>query len=162
MQYRYQLKGLAKNWTVWSNSNHIASFPFLTPGSYELAIQSRDLLGNESKIELIPFKVLPPYWNRWWFYALEFGFFAFMVFISVKLSGSNFKYKYLSDILSLLTVIIFIQFISTAIDAIIKIKSTPVVQFFVQVSIALLVFPAELYFRKFMDAAGKGKIQIKL
>lgn len=161
MQYRYQVKGLTSTWTSWSNSNHIASFPFLPPGSYQLAIQSRDLLGNESKIELISFKVLAPFWKRWWFYALEFVFFAFLVFISVKVSGSNIKYKYLSDILSLLSVIIFIQFISTAINSIVTIKSTPVVQFFIQVSIALLVFPAELYFRRFMDAAAKGKIQIK-
>jgi len=162
MQYRYQVKGLSNTWTSWSNTNHIASFPFLPPGKYQLAIQSRDLLGNESKIETIPFEVLPPYWKRWWFYALEFIFFGILVFFSVKLTVANSRYRYLSEILSLLTVIIFIQFISTTINSIIVVKSTPVVQFVIQVFIALLVFPIELYFRKFMRAAAEGKYQIKL
>ncbi len=162
MQYRYQVKGLSNTWTSWSNTNHLASFPFLPPGNYQIAIQSRDLLGNESKIETISFQVLPPYWKRWWFYALEFIFFGILVFLSVKLTVANSKYRYLSEILSLLTVIIFIQFISTIINSIIVVKSSPVVQFFVQVIIALLVFPIELYFRKFMQAAALGKYQIKL
>jgi hypothetical protein len=162
MQYRYQVKGLSNKWTSWSNTNHLASFPFLPPGNYQIAIQSRDLLGNESKIETISFEVLPPYWKRWWFYALEFLFFGMLVFLSVKLTVANSKYRYLSEILSLLTVIIFIQFISTIINSIIVVKSSPVVQFFVQVIIALLVFPIELYFRKFMQAAALGKYQIRL
>lgn len=162
MQYRYQVKGLSNAWTSWSNTNHIASFPFLPPGNYQIAIQSRDLLGNESKIETISFEVLPPYWKRWWFYALEFIFFGILVFFSVKLTVANSKYRYLSEILSLLTVIIFIQFISTSINSIIVVKSSPVVQFVIQVFVALLVFPIELYFRKFMRAVAEGKYQIKL
>jgi hypothetical protein len=162
MQYRYQVKGLSNTWTSWSNTNHIASFPFLPPGNYQIAIQSRDLLGNESKIETISFEVLPPYWKRWWFYALEFVFFGILVFFSVKLTAANSKYRYLSEILSLLTVIIFIQFISTTINSIIVVKSSPVVQFVIQVFIALLVFPIELYFRKFIRAVAEGKYQIRL
>ncbi len=162
MQYRYQVKGLTNGWTVWSSANYVANFPYLPPGSYQLAMQSRDLLGNESKVEMIPFEVLPPYWKRWWFYALEFAFFSILVFLSVKLSEANSKYRYVSQILSLLTVIIFIQFVSTAITSLIEIKSSPVIQFIVQVFIALLVFPLELYFRKFMQGAAEGKFQIKV
>jgi hypothetical protein len=161
MQYRYQVKGLTNGWTTWSSANYVANFPYLPPGTYELAMQSRDLLGNESKVEIIPFEILPPYWKRWWFYALEFAFFSIMMFLSVKLSDANSKYRYLSQILSLLTVIIFIQFISTAINSLIEIKSSPVIQFFIQVFIALLVFPVESYFRKFMMSASEGKFQIK-
>jgi Y_Y_Y domain len=162
MQYRYQVKGLTNGWTVWSNANYIANFPYLPPGSYQLAMQSRDLLGNESKVEMIPFKVLPPYWKRWWFYALEFAFFSFLMFLSVKLSDADSKYRYVSQMLSLLTVIIFIQFISTAINSMIEIKSSPVIQFFIQVFIAILVFPVESYFRKFMQAAADRKYQVKM
>lgn len=162
MQYRYYVKGLTNGWTSWSNSNHVANFPFLPPGNYQLSMQSRDLLGNESKIEIINFEVLPPYWKRWWFYAFEFVFFSMLMFLSVKLSVANSKYRYISQILSLLTVIIFIQFINTAINSVIEIKSSPVIQFLIQVIVALLVFPIELYFRKFMQAAAEGKYQIRL
>ncbi len=161
MQYRYQVKGLTNGWTVWSSANYVANFPYLPPGNYELAMQSRDLLGHESKVEMIPFEVLPPYWKRWWFYALEFAFFGVLMFLSVKLSDANSKYRYVSQILSLLTVIIFIQFVSTAITSLIEVKSSPVIQFIIQVFIALLVFPLELYFRKFMQGAVERKFQIK-
>jgi hypothetical protein len=161
MQYRYQVKGLTNGWNAWSNSNYIANFSYLPAGSYELAIQSRDLLGKESKVEVIPFEVLPPYWNRWWFYALEFAFFTVLMFLSVRMGEANLKYKYVRQILSLLTVIIFIQFVSTAITSLIEIKSSPVIQFIIQVIIALIVFPLEMYFRKFMKVAGEGKFQVK-
>lgn len=162
MQYRYQVKGLTNGWTSWSSSNHIANFPYLPPGDYELAMQSRDVLGNESKIELIPFEILPPYWKRWWFYALEFGFFGILMLLSVKLSVANEKYRTVSEVLSLLTVIIFIQFLQTAITTSIEIRSSPVLEFFIQVFIALIVFPVENYFRKFMKAAAEGKFQLKI
>jgi len=162
MQYRYQVKGLTNGWTSWSNSNHIANFPYLPPGDYELAMQSRDVLGNESKVELIPFEILPPYWKRWWFYALELGFFSILMFLSVKLSVANEKYRTVSEVISLLTVIIFIQFLQTAISTAIEIRSSPVFEFFIQVFIALIVFPAENYFRKFMKAAAEGKFQLKV
>ncbi|MFN7495688.1 MAG: triple tyrosine motif-containing protein [Cyclobacteriaceae bacterium] len=162
MQYRYQVKGLTNGWTSWSNSHHIANFPYLPPGDYELAMQSRDVLGNESKVELIPFEILPPYWKRWWFYALEFGFFGILMLLSVKLSVANEKYRTVSEVLSLLTVIIFIQFLQTAITTSIEIRSSPVFEFFIQVFIALIVFPVENYFRKFMKAAAEGKFQLKI
>lgn len=161
MQYRYQVKGLTNGWTTWSNSNHIANFPYLPPGDYELAMQSRDVLGNESKIELIPFEIMPPYWKRWWFYALELSFFSVLMFVSVKLSVANDKYRTVSEVISLLTVIIFIQFLQTAISTSINIKSSPVIEFFIQVFIALIIFPVEAYFRKFMKAAAQGKFQLK-
>ena len=162
MQYRYQVKGLTSGWTAWSSSNHVANFPYLPPGSYQLAMQSRDVLGNESKIELIPFEILPPYWKRWWFYALEFSFFSLLMILSVKLSVANSKYQFVSQILSLLTVIIFIQFIQTGINSVLSFKSSPVIDFFIQVFIALVVFPLEAYFTKFMRGAAEGKYQIWL
>lgn len=161
MQYRYQVTGLTKGWTAWASGNYVADFPFLPPGTYNLAMQSRDLLGQESKVESISFDVLPPYWKRWWFYAVEFLFFGVLMVLSLKLSLANAKYRYISQILSLLTVIILIEFIQTGISSVITIKSSPVVQFFIQVFIALLVFPLEAYFRKFMQAAAEGKYQLK-
>ena len=82
--------------------------------------------------------------------------------LSVKLSVANEKYRTVSEVLSLLTVIIFIQFLQTAITTSIEIRSSPVFEFFIQVFIALIVFPVENYFRKFMKAAAEGKFQLKI
>jgi Y_Y_Y domain. len=161
-EYRYQVKGLTNSWSTWSNVNNVIPFPFLSPGVYQLAAQSRDMLGNESRIELINFEVMPPYWKQWWFYALEFLFFSLLVAITVKLSANNERYRVISQVLSLLTVIMLIQFIQTGIDSVLEFKSSPVVEFFIQVSIALIVFPVEGFVRKMIIGASSGKYRIPL
>lgn len=147
-QYRYQVMGLNKEWTPWSTGNNVINFSYLPAGSYTLAVQSKDLLGVESAVEQIQFKVLPPYWKRWWFYALEFVVFSFLVAGSIRLARADSRYRYLSEILTILTVIMLIQFIQTVITSMIRIDTSPVLEFFVQVCIALLVFPIEIIARK--------------
>jgi hypothetical protein len=160
-QYRYLVKGLTNRWSAWSVSNNVINFSYLPAGTYQLAVQSRDLLGAESPVEEISFQVLPPYWKRWWFYALEFFIFSILVVLSVQLARSDSRYRVLSQILSLLTVIMLIQFIQTAIYSLIGINSSPVIEFFIQVCIALVVYPIENFARIAMMRAVKGNIQLK-
>jgi hypothetical protein len=161
-EYRYQVKGLTNSWSSWSNLNNTVPFPYLAPGTYQLAVQSRDMLGNESKVELINFEVLPPYWKQWWFYAFEFLFFSLLVFLTVKLSANNERYRVVSQLLSLLTVVMLIQFIQTGINSLLSFKSSPVVEFFIQVTIALIIFPVEGFVKKLIIRASEGKYKIKL
>ena len=157
-EFRYRVEGLNKDWSVWSNVNNVITFSYLPPGEYQLAVQSRDILGKESNVELVAFEVLPYYWKRWWFYALEFTFFTILVVISIKLSRSNERYQVISQVLSLLTVILLIQFIETGIDSFIEFKSSPVVEFLIQLGITLVVFPVESQLQRFMRyAAGVTK-----
>jgi hypothetical protein len=160
-QYRYQVKGLDTQWSTWSSSNNSIPFPYLPPGKYQLAVQSRDLLGNESKIEQISFDVLPPYWQRWWFYAIEFTVFSFLVILSLRLARANSRYRYLSQILSLLTVVMLIQFLQTVLASLIGSKTSPVIDFIIQVFIALVVFPIEIFARDAMMKYSQGKYLIK-
>lgn len=159
-QYRYQVKGLNTPWSIWSVSNNIITFSYLPSGKYLLAVQSRDLLGNESKIEQLDFRVLPPYWQRWWFYALEFTVFSGLVILSLRLARANSRYRYISQILSLLTVVMLIQFLQTVLASLIGFKSSPVVDFIIQVFIALVVFPIEILARNSMMKYSQGKYQI--
>jgi ligand-binding sensor domain-containing protein len=156
-QYRYQLKGLGNEWSAWSTSNNIINFSYLPAGRYVLAVQSKDILGVESRIEQIQFKVLLPYWKRWWFYALEFVVFSFLVAGAIKLARGNSRYRILSEILAILTIIMLIQFIQSVIYSLVDINTSPVIDFFVQVSIALLVFPLEILARKGMRKISRDK-----
>ena len=160
-QYRYQVKGLNKAWSVWGSSNNVIDLPFLPPGKYELQVQSRDLLGNESSTEQIKFVVLPPYWKRWWFYALEFFVFSFFVTLSLRLGRANSRYRYLSQILSLITVVMLIQFLETVISSFLGSRTSPVIDFGIQVLVALMVFPVEIFTRDAMMKYSAGKYQIK-
>lgn len=156
VEYRYWVRGLSKDWTAWSADNNIVNFSYLPTGSYKLEVQTRDLMGKVSQIEQINLVVEPPYWQRWWFYLLEMVFFGTLVFLSIRLSGGNPKYQLVSQVLSLLTVIMLIQLVQTIVASYITLKATPVLDFFLQVGIALLVLPLENMLTKFIAMGSKS------
>lgn len=161
IEYQYMIQGISKDWSDWSANNNVINFPYLTPGQYKLNIKSRDLFGQLSDLQTIDFTVIPPYWQRTWFYAAEFIFFGSLVLLSMRLGASNSRYRFLSQLLSILTVIMLIQFIQTAAESMITVQTTPVVDFFIQVFIALLVLPLEDRMRRFMIEASEGKYKLK-
>ncbi|PZR39968.1 MAG: hypothetical protein DI538_05445 [Azospira oryzae] len=150
VEYRYMVRGLNKSWSAWSTTNNVVNFSYLPTGKYKVEVQTRDIMDKVSSIKPILMEVEPPYWKRSWFYAAELIFFGALVFLSLRLSSVNSKYRYISSLLSLLTVIMLIQFIQTILASQISFKSTPVIEFFIQVTIALLVLPIEGYLRKVM------------
>jgi len=150
IEYRYKVNELSKIWSDYSTNNNVVPFPYLPTGKYKVEIQTRDLMGKESDVQQIELEVEPPYWRQSWFYASEFAFFTILVVLSLKLSSGNSKYQYISRLLSVLTVIMLIQFIQTVVSSQISIKSTPVIDFFIQVFIALLILPIEGLLRKFI------------
>jgi Y_Y_Y domain/Two component regulator propeller len=162
IEYQYRVSGLTKKWSEWSRDNYLVNFSYLPTGKYKVEVQTRDLMGRISKVPTqIDLVVEPPYWRQSWFYAAEFAFFSMLVFISLKLSTANSRYRYISRLLSLLTVILLIQFIQTVVASFVSFKSTPVLDFFVQVLIALLVLPIEGYLRKFMIRSTESHVEIK-
>jgi hypothetical protein len=146
-EYRFQLDGLEKNWSTWSNTNNAIDFPYLPPGDYSLRVQARDIFGNVQELDVVSFEVLAPYWKRTWFYALEFLLFASLVVLSVRLST---RYHVISRLLSLLTIILLIQFIQTVIGETFETGASPVMDFFIQVLIAVLILPVEGYLRNLL------------
>ncbi|MBT1706369.1 triple tyrosine motif-containing protein [Chryseosolibacter indicus] len=148
IEFRYMLSGMKDQWSDWSNSNNKITFPFLPPGDYVLQVQSRNIFGDVSTLKPLTFEVLPPYWKRSWFYALEFMVLASLVILSFRL---NNRYRIVSRILSLLTIILLIEFIQTIIDSSLPVKDeNPVIDFIIQVFIALLILPVEGYLRNLM------------
>jgi hypothetical protein len=147
IEYRYQLMGLDKTWSDWSSHNNTIDFPYLPAGDYSLLVQSRDIFGKTKDLEKLSFEVLPPYWKRPWFYALEFFVFASLVMLSFRLST---RYRIISRILSLLTIIMLIQLIQTVIGEIFETKASPVTDFFIQVLVAFMILPVEGYLRNLM------------
>ncbi|MFN5169694.1 MAG: triple tyrosine motif-containing protein [Cyclobacteriaceae bacterium] len=148
MEYRYQVKGLFNKWSGWSAANSQVNFSYLPVGNYQLVMQAKNVLGQESMAATVDFEVKAPYWKRSWFYALEFLLFSALVWLSIRMSSANSKYRIISRILSLLTVVLLIQFLQAVLYSLLSLKSSPVIEFFVQVSIALVVFPIEAVLRR--------------
>lgn len=149
LEFRYMLQGMPKEeWTDWAAEHNAIHFPYLPPGDYTLQVQSRNILGKVTELKPFEFQVLPPYWKRSWFYAMEFAILASLVMLSFKL---NTRYRIVSRILSLLTIILLIQFIQTLIDSFLPFeKESPVVAFVIQVFVALMILPVEGFLRKLM------------
>lgn len=147
VEYRYMLSGLHESWSGWSVSNNLIDFPYLPPGDYSLAVQSKDIFGRITDMEQVRIRVLPPYWKRPWFYALEFAVFTLLVFASFRLSN---RYRFVSRVLSLLSIIILIEFIQTIAGSTFATEGGPVIEFAVQVGIAFVILPVEGFLRRFM------------
>lgn len=148
VEFRYQLEGMNARWSAWSGDNNIIDFPYLPPGDYTLLVQSKNIFGKITELEPMKFEVLPPYWKRPWFFAMEFALLATMVLSSFRL---NSRFQIVSRLLSLLTIILLIEFIQTMINSYISLgKDSPVLDFISQVFIALLILPVEGYLRNLL------------
>ncbi|HEY9487219.1 MAG TPA: triple tyrosine motif-containing protein [Chryseosolibacter sp.] len=147
IEFRYFLDGMHQEWSDWSSANNKINFPYLPPGSYNLRVEARNIFGKISQLSPLPFEVIPPYWKRPAFYALEFMVFATLVILSFRLST---RYRIISRFLSLITIILLIEFIQTIIGSSIINDDTPVIEFLIQFMVAVMVLPVEGYLRGLM------------
>jgi ligand-binding sensor domain-containing protein/signal transduction histidine kinase len=70
--YYHQLQGIDKGW-VRSETNHIATYAYLPPGSYRFMVKCENGFGMASeKITSFEILVKPPFWQTWWFYGAIF------------------------------------------------------------------------------------------
>ncbi|MCP4147022.1 MAG: GHKL domain-containing protein [bacterium] len=66
IKYRYRLKGFDKKWTL--SKNRSVYYANLPPGDYAFEVTAKSSQGLESiQPAILPFKILPPFWERWWF-----------------------------------------------------------------------------------------------
>lgn len=157
-EFQYKLDGLHTDWSDWTKSKSI-DFSYLPAGQYSLNVRSRDAFGRLEEANVLDFTVKSPYWQRPWFYALQVIFFGALVIVSSRLNQSKTQNRILSGGLSVLTLILIIEFIQSAAGSFLNIQSTPVVDFLIDVFVALLIFPLEKFLREFLS---KGKIDESL
>lgn len=157
-QYRFTLQGLESGeWSEWSDNNQI-SFPFLPLGTYTLKLQTRDLLGKINELQPIRLKIEPPFWKTPWFYAMEFAVFSVLVVLSIRLQALNNRYRVVAQVLSMLTIVLLITLIQAAFSTYL-VTSSPIIDFGIQVGVAFLVLPVEIFLRKVMfSTSEKNKL----
>ncbi len=148
VEYRYRLNGLNNQWSAWSVSNNNLTFSYLPPGKYQLELETKTALGRVDSHKKIEFKIVPPYWRQPWFYALEVLLFSTLLILSIRLNRGARKYGILSRLLAFLTLILIVEFVQTIAEYKFETDNSPVIDFFIQVSIALLVLPVESLLRR--------------
>lgn len=70
-RYRYKLEELETEWTETDSSRRFVTYTTLPPGDYMFRVQGSNNRGvwNEAGVAL-EIRVLPAWWNTWWFKAL--------------------------------------------------------------------------------------------
>ena len=161
VQYQYRLTGLMDDWSSWSGDNTI-DFNYLPPGNYVMIARSRDVFGEIQESNEFSFGVGTPYWQRPWFYAIQIVLFVSLVVGSARLNHGEKKGKYflLAEGLTLLTLVLIIEFLQTIAGSSLGFESTPVIDFAVDVGTALMIFPVELILKKVIKSgADIGKFK---
>lgn len=154
-QYRFTLEGLESSaWSEWSDNNQI-SFPFLPLGTYTLKLQTRDLLGKINELKPIRLKIEPPFWKTPWFYAMEFAVFSVLVVLSIRLQSMDNRYRVIAQVLSMLTIVLLITLIQAAFSTYL-VTTSPVIDFGIQVGVAFVVLPVEIFLRKVMFSTSEN------
>lgn len=151
--YRFRLTnagGTQSPWSNWSESNNVISYQFLPPGAYTLEASYRNALGKVINAEPFRFKIIAPYWQRPWFYVLEVLFFSGMLIFSFYLNRGRGRYGFVSRLLGFMTLILIVEFFQTIAEYYYETDNSPVINFFIQAFIALLILPVEGVLRKYL------------
>lgn len=153
-EYQYMLKGLTDNeWSAWTRANLI-DFSYLPPGNYELIVKARDALSELEENTLLLFSVATPYWQQPWFYAIQVFVLALIIGVTSRLDKSKKQNRIIKQGLSILTLVVIIEFLQSVIGGYLDIRSTPVIDFLVDAGIAVMVFPLEWLLRKLILEGG--------
>jgi hypothetical protein len=165
VEYQYMLEGNISDgnnnaWSEWtSNGNFI--FPMLGSGKYTLRVRSRNVFGNVMEAEPFIFQVRPPYWQTFWFNAIEVGFFVMLLLaagiINRYLKHENRLLAIGKRIITMLTLVVCMEFLQTIVQNYIDINGSPVKDFVVEVFLALMLLPLEWILMKIITAQFKKK-----
>jgi hypothetical protein len=163
-EYQYRLSnttGTRSLWSNWAITNNIISYQFLPPGNYILEARYRNSLGKT--LDAIPFnfRIVPPYWKRPWFYVIELLFFGSLLIFTFYLNRGKGKFSFISRLLGFLTLILIVEFFQTIAEYKFETNASPVINFFLQAFIALLILPVEGVLRKWLTRKPEEVEEVK-
>ena len=92
-KYAYKMENFDPDWNYIGNRTY-ANYTNLAPGEYVFRVKAsnNDGIWNEEGTA-IKIKILPPFWETWWFKVLTFVVFLFLGFLLYKLRVKRIEYK---------------------------------------------------------------------
>ncbi len=92
MTFRHQLEGYDLDWHYYLRNREI-NYPNLPPGHYtfrvEVSIDGQNWIGPEEGT--YTFRILPPFWKRWWFVVSMVLSAILLLFIYIRLRVANLE-----------------------------------------------------------------------
>ncbi len=160
-EFQYKLVGRHDDWSEWTKANLI-DFSFLPPGDYELKARVKDSFGHMEETRSVKFIVPAPYWQQPWFYFIQVFVLGLIIYFTSRLNQEKSINRFIKGALSVLTLVLIIELIQALISGNLSFESTPVVDFLIDASVALLVFPLEALLRKLMLEGGGKTMRTQL
>ncbi|HSH50751.1 MAG TPA: two-component regulator propeller domain-containing protein [Bacteroidales bacterium] len=91
IKFSYILEGLSEEWSGITKE-HRAAFQNLKPGNYLFRVKAINTTNLNSTKELsVNFKIKPPFWANWWFYASATIFSVFLIWLVIFLRTKKIK-----------------------------------------------------------------------
>ncbi len=149
--YQYRIKNMTEEWSSWDQDNHL-KFPYLPKGKHLIEIRARNSLGQLSEIKQVNVRIIPPFWERWWFYLLEVGVLVGLIIVST-LSNRLERWKRYSHILTLVTIITIFEFIVLYLEPSVDDFSggVPIFKLFMNILLAISLNPVERRFTAYLS-----------
>lgn len=158
--YKHKLNGYESQWSPPSTENS-ATYTNLSPGEYTLLVASSDnqYVWSDDQIEY-KFSILKPYWERWWFYALQILFFTVLIIITFQVSKKSKeaeKNKWVLRILVYVCLFIIFEYLQNFLEPYTEnyIGGAPVFRILINLVLALLLFPVEGLIKTFFYSKAK-------
>ena len=82
--YTYRLQGFDRDW-IYAGNNHSATYTNLNGGNYTFEVKASNNNGvwNNNPV-MLSIHIIPPWYQRWWFYSLLALIFAAIIFLVYK------------------------------------------------------------------------------
>lgn len=157
IEYQYFLDGLDDEWSTWNERNS-CEYTNLDGGKYTLHVRAKnenELLSQQGSYS---FMVKPPWYESWWFYALQVGFLLLLLVIAGFLYRMGKSTKMAGDISGIVVVIIF-KYIYLALGPIFAAIATGIVVFDILTSalVAYIISPAKIFTANMFEKLLKKK-----
>ncbi len=110
--YRVYLKGNDDEWSEWTTDTR-KEYTNLSNSEYCFKVQAMNVYGEKSTIAEFRFEKPKPWYERWWFYAIEVAFFLLILFLSIWLNRKGKQSSIITSILTMLTVVIIFKVLGT-------------------------------------------------
>ncbi len=159
IEYQTFLEGLDEDWQSWSNRNE-REYTSLYWGKYTFRVRARNTRDEISKEATFTFRIKPPWFESWWFYAGQIALLLSMLVVSSFLSQYKQAEK-ASEKITTIVVIVLFKYLYIVITPVIGIFSSGIAFFKIALSVVLgfIISPAQDFIKKTLDKITKVKKQ---
>jgi hypothetical protein len=117
IEYQCYLEGLDDNWSTWSRRT-VKEYTNLYWGKYKFRVRARNFQQEISREAVYSFRIIPPWFETWWFYTAQVVlFFSFLVIAGFL--NKKGKALGLSNYLTNIVVVIIFKYVNMAISPLI-------------------------------------------